>query len=73
MVALDQVAFDSFDPTNSVMPTSLLSNFISTAVIKKELPKRLTNNDFKIAEEELEALMFASLAGPHGRHRCFSL
>ena len=73
MVAMDQVSFDKFDPTNSVMPTSLLSNFISNAVTKKELPKKLTSDDLKIKEEELQALTFASLAGPQGRHRCLSL
>ena len=69
MVGMDQVSFDTFDPTNTVIPTSLLSNFISTAAINKDLPRKLTNNDFKIDNDELEAMAFASLAGPQGRHR----
>ena len=73
MVAMDHVSFDKFDPTNAVKPTSLLSNFISTNVTKNELPKRLSEDEFKIDEGELNAITFASLAGPHGRHRCLSL
>ena len=72
MVGMDAVSFDTFDPTNTVKPTSLLSDFISAAVINKDLPRKLTTNDFQIDNEELEAISLATLAGPHGRHRCAS-
>ena len=56
MVGMDAVSFDTFDPTNSVKPTSLLLNFISTAVTKKELPRQLNNDESSINNEELEAV-----------------
>ena len=72
MVGIDVVSFDTFGPTNSLKPTSLLSNFISSAVTKKVLPRKLTINEFQIDNEELEAISLATLAGLHGRHRCAS-
>ena len=72
MMGMDAESFDTFDHTNSVKPTSLLSNFISSAVIKKELPRKLIINEFQIDNEELEAISLATLAGFHGSHRCAS-
>ena len=54
MVGMDH----AFDPTdsNTIKPTSLLSNFISDSVTRKQFPNQLKKDDISIDDKELEAI-----------------
>ena len=69
LTGIDAVSFDTWDPTYSAKPTSVLSTFIRESVLKNKLPQSLSHDDLQFSEEEMLAFAFPTMTDHHGR-RC---
>ena len=67
LTGVDPTSFDTWDPTHSVKPTSVLSTFIQDNVIKNKLPQSLSPEDLQFSEEEMMAFAFPTVTDHHGR------
>ena len=66
LTGIDAVSFDTWDPTYSAKPTSVLSTFIGESTCR-QLPQSLSPEDLVFSEQEMLAFASPTMTDHHGR------
>ena len=73
LTGIDTVSFDTWDPTRSAKPTSVLSTFISKNVTNNyPVPTPLSPDELQFSDEEMLAFAFPTMTDHHGRQCLFT-
>ena len=68
LTGIDVVSFDTWDPTRSAKPTSVLSTLINQNVTKNyPVPNSLSPDELQFSDEEMLAFAFPTMTDHHGR------